>query len=104
MKRKLLVTMLGMAFIMIMMITVTQVSHAEDSGITDTYKNVSSIDPAFLDMLSDDELYRGFVLGDDSYLDQLMSRLGDELMYYGIILKKPWGDYMAQQWHLVAID
>ena len=29
---------------------------------------------------------------------------GDELMYYGIILKKPWGDYMAQQWHLVAMD
>ena len=29
---------------------------------------------------------------------------GDELMYYGIILKKPWGDYMSQQWHLVAID
>ena len=29
---------------------------------------------------------------------------GDELMYYGIILKKPWGDYMAQQWHLAAID
>jgi len=29
---------------------------------------------------------------------------GDELMYYGIILKKPWGDYMAQQWHLVAVD
>ena len=60
MKRKLLVTMLGMAFIMIMMITVTQVSHAEDSGITATYKNVSSIDPAFLDMLSDDESI-GFV-------------------------------------------
>ena len=29
---------------------------------------------------------------------------GDELMYYGIRLTKPWGDYMAQQWHLVAID
>lgn len=29
---------------------------------------------------------------------------GDELMYYGIFLKRPWGDYMSQQWHLVAID
>ena len=29
---------------------------------------------------------------------------GDELMYYGIRLRKPWGDYMSQQWHLVAID
>ena len=29
---------------------------------------------------------------------------GDELMYYGIALKKPWGDYMSQQFHLVAID
>ena len=29
---------------------------------------------------------------------------GDELMYYGIALKKPWGDYMSQQFHLVVID
>ena len=27
---------------------------------------------------------------------------GDELMYYGLRLKAPWGDYMSQQWHLVA--
>ena len=29
---------------------------------------------------------------------------GDELMYYGIELQKPWGDYMSQQFHLVAVD
>lgn len=29
---------------------------------------------------------------------------GDELMYYGIIIKKPWGDYMSQQFILRAID
>ena len=29
---------------------------------------------------------------------------GDELMYHGIPLKKPWGDYMSQQFHLIAID
>ena len=28
---------------------------------------------------------------------------GDELMYYGVRLTKPWGDYMAQQWHLTAL-
>ena len=41
-----------------------------------------------------------------TYQDKATGRTygGDELMYYGIILKKPWGDYMAQQWHLVAID
>ena len=27
---------------------------------------------------------------------------GDELMYRGIPLKKPWGDFMAQQFHLIA--
>ena len=60
MKRKLLMTMLGMAFVMILMVTVTQVSCAEDSGITATYKNVSSIDPVYLDTLSDDDSI-GFV-------------------------------------------
>ena len=29
---------------------------------------------------------------------------GDELMYYGIAIKAPWGDFMSQQIHLVAID
>jgi len=29
---------------------------------------------------------------------------GDELMNYGIIIRKPWGDYMAQQFHLAAVD
>lgn len=29
---------------------------------------------------------------------------GDELMYYGIPIKAPWGDFMSQQIHLVAID
>ena len=29
---------------------------------------------------------------------------GDELMNYGVIINKPWGDYMAQQFHLVAVD
>ncbi|MBQ7785005.1 MAG: alpha-galactosidase [Clostridia bacterium] len=29
---------------------------------------------------------------------------GDELMYYGIALRKSWGDYMSEQFHLVAID
>ena len=28
---------------------------------------------------------------------------GDELMNYGVIINKPWGDYMAQQFHLVAV-
>ena len=27
---------------------------------------------------------------------------GDELMYRGIPLKKPWGDFVAQQFHLTA--
>ena len=29
---------------------------------------------------------------------------GDELMYYGVKLAKPWGDYMSQQFHFVAVD
>ena len=29
---------------------------------------------------------------------------GDELMHYGVALKKPWGDYMSQQFHFVAVD
>ncbi len=36
--------------------------------------------------------------------DTGMTYGGDELMYYGIILKKPWGDYMSQQFILKAID
>jgi alpha-galactosidase len=36
--------------------------------------------------------------------DTGMTYGGDELMYYGIALKKPWGDYMSQQFHLIAID
>ena len=41
-----------------------------------------------------------------TYRDDMTGKTygGDELMYYGIRLKKPWGDYMSQQWHLVAID
>ena len=29
---------------------------------------------------------------------------GDELMYHGIPIKKPWNDYMAQQFRLLAVD
>ena len=29
---------------------------------------------------------------------------GDELMYHGIPLRKPWGDYMAQQFRLIAVE
>lgn len=29
---------------------------------------------------------------------------GDELMYYGIRMKAPWGDYMSQQWFLRAVE
>ena len=29
---------------------------------------------------------------------------GDELMYYGIRVTKPWGDYMSQQWFLRAVE
>lgn len=29
---------------------------------------------------------------------------GDELMYYGIRVKAPWGDYMSQQWFLRAVE
>ena len=36
--------------------------------------------------------------------DTGMTYGGDELMYYGVIIKKPWGDYMSQQFILKAID
>ena len=36
--------------------------------------------------------------------DTGMTYGGDELMYYGVILKKPWGDYMSQQFILKAVD
>ncbi len=29
---------------------------------------------------------------------------GDELMYYGVELARPWGDYVSQQFHFVAVD
>ena len=29
---------------------------------------------------------------------------GDELMLYGIVISKPWGDYTAQQFFLKAIE
>jgi len=28
---------------------------------------------------------------------------GDELMNYGLIVKKPWGDYCSEQFHLKAL-
>jgi len=41
-----------------------------------------------------------------TYQDKATGRTygGDELMYYGITIKAPWGDFMSQQIHLVAID
>ena len=29
---------------------------------------------------------------------------GDELMRNGLPLKKPWNDYFAQQYHLIAVE
>ena len=40
------------------------------------------------------------------YRDEKTGNLygGDELMYHGIPLCTPWNDYMAQQFHLIAVD
>ena len=40
------------------------------------------------------------------YRDEKIGNLygGDELMYHGIPLCTPWNDYMAQQFHLIAVD
>lgn len=40
------------------------------------------------------------------YRDEKTGNLygGDELMYHGIPLCTPWNDYMAQQFHLTAVD
>ena len=40
----------------------------------------------------------------DLHIHTCLSPCGDELMTHGLTIPRAWGDYMATQFHLVAVD